>query len=85
MKPIKFPEHNVVFAKNQPQYQPLPVLKYSSPEGDVVSCWALSWKERFRILFSGRIWLCLMTFNDPLQPIYMTTKKAEVVIGQNKS
>jgi hypothetical protein len=27
MKPIEFKEKNVVFAKDQPQYQPLPALK----------------------------------------------------------
>ena len=34
MKPIKFKGHNVVFAEDQPEYQPLPALKYA--DGDVV-------------------------------------------------
>ena len=78
MKPIEFKDQNIVFAKDQPQYTPLPALKLGTPEGEVISCWKLSPIERIRVLFSGKIWLSMMTFNKPLTPSYMATKRKEV-------
>lgn len=69
MKPKEFKGHNTVFAKDQPEYQPLPAF-YNPAErfGTVVTCWELTWKERFKIFFSGTFWLSQMTFHEPLQP-----------------
>jgi len=69
MKIIKFKECNAVYAENQPQYLPLPSHKTS--DGVVTSCWRLSIKERLWVLFSGRIFLQVLTFNNPLQPLKM--------------
>ena len=66
MKPIEFEDHNLTFAKHQPQYLPLPA--YLNMDGCVVTCWALSWIERLRVLVNGKIWLIQLTFNHPLQP-----------------
>lgn len=73
MTPIGFPEQNVVFAKDQPQYQPLPA--YRSREGQVISCWRLTLWERLCLLFSGRLWLRQLTFGDPLQPQLPAAKR----------
>ena len=67
MKPIGFKECNTVFAKNQDQYLNLPAQK--TEDGQVTSRWKLTWKERFKVLFNGHIWINQMTFNTPLQPI----------------
>ena len=66
MKPIKFPDMNCTYAENQPKYQPLPAHK--TKDGEVISCWSFSWKERIQLLCTGRIWLSILTFNHPLQP-----------------
>ena len=66
MKPIKFTEQNCVYAKDQPEYLPLPVHK--TEDGMVISCWALTWRERLRVLLTGRMWWSVLTFNHPLQP-----------------
>jgi len=66
MKPIEFPEVNCVLAEDQPEYLPLPVFR--ADDGEVVSCWALTWSERFKVFFRGRIWWSVLTFNRPLQP-----------------
>lgn len=79
MKPIEFPEQNIVFAKDQPEYLPLPAFRNDSPEGEVISCWQLSFSERLRILFTGKLWVSLMSFNKPLTPSFFTTKKNEVL------
>ena len=79
MTPIKFPEANVTFAKDQSEYQPLPAFKSDTQQGEVVSCWQLSLKERLRLLFTGKLWVSLLTFNKPLTPSFFTTKKSEVL------
>jgi hypothetical protein len=77
MKIKEFKEQNIVFAKNQPEYRPLPALKLNTPDGQVVSCWGLSFRERIRVLFTGKIWVSLLTYNRPLQPQFISTKKSE--------
>jgi hypothetical protein len=85
MKPKKFKEANVTFAKDQPEYQPLPAFRNESPQGEVITCWNLTFRERFRILFKGEIWLSLLTFNNPLTPSFITTKKSDVLTSENDS
>ena len=66
MKPIGFPEQNCTYAKNQAEYMPLPA--YKAKDGMVISCWALSWRERIRVALSGKMWWAVLTFNSRLQP-----------------
>jgi len=77
MKPVKFKEQNVTYAEDQPEYQPLPALKIKGYEGYVVTCWKLSFFERLRVLFTGKIWMSLMSFNNPLTPSFLSTKKSD--------
>lgn len=67
MKPIEFKGCNVVYGKDQDGVEPLPVCKFDN--GEVVSCWQLSWKEMFKLLFRRKIWVSVQTYNKPLQPI----------------
>lgn len=85
MKPIQFPESNCIFAKDQPQYRQLPAFRGPQPEGNVVSCWKLSFRERIRILFTGKIWVSLMMFDKPLTPSLFSTKKSDVILSAKKS
>ena len=73
MKPIEFKEQNCIYAKNQPEYLPLPV--YKTGDGTVKSCWKLSFHERLKVLLTGKIWLMVMTFNHPLQPSLLSVNK----------
>ena len=57
----------VTYAKNQPEYLPLPVLR--SPQGTVTSRWHMPWKERFIAFITGDVYLKQLTFNTPLQPV----------------
>jgi len=76
MEIIKFKECNVTYAENQPEYLPLPAHK--TEDGVVTSCWGLSWRERFRVIWHGKIFLQVLTFNAPLQPQRMTTKNPDL-------
>jgi hypothetical protein len=75
MKPITFPEQNHVIAKDQPEYKPLPAHIAHNQQGEIVTCWKLSFRERIRLLFFGRLWLSVWTFNRPLQPVFLTPDK----------
>lgn len=66
MNPIKFKQQTCVYAEHQPEYKPLPACV--TADGEVVTCWQLSWKERFKLLWTGRLWLRVLTFHDRLQP-----------------
>lgn len=84
MKPIQFPEANVVFAANQPEYNPLPAYRDAGSMGAIISCWDLSLSERIRILFKGKLWVSLVMFGKPLTPSFFSTKKSDVLIPINK-
>ena len=57
----------VVYAEDQPEYLPLPVLKH--PSGKVISCWKLNFKELIRLIITRRLYIAILTFNSPLQPL----------------
>lgn len=65
MIPIEFAEQTIVWAKDQPEYLPLPAY---SNERETISCWRLTWPERVRVLLFGIVWLRQMNFGGPLQP-----------------
>lgn len=63
--------YEVVYAKAQPQYIPLRVLRSNTPDGQVLSRWSLTDEQRKMIAEGGDIFLEVSTFNTPLQPIRM--------------
>lgn len=77
MKSKWFKEQNVIFAENQTEYEPLPALK--TEEGDVITCWELSDEEIELIKANKCLYLAVKTFNTPLQPIFLTVDKNEVI------
>lgn len=83
MKPINFPEATIKIAEDQPEYQTLPSLVRDGPEGEVISCWQLSFWERLQILFVGKLWVSLWTFRKPLTPSYFTVNKSELIVPAN--
>ena len=64
---------SVVYAKDQPEYIPLPASR--TPDGEVVTCWKLSWKDRLRILLGLNFYVTLLTFNIPLTPLRVSIGK----------
>lgn len=70
MKPIspvikKLKQFEVILAKNQPEYLPLPVLQV---DNYTISRWKFTFWERLVVLFTGNLWLNQMNFKEPLQP-----------------
>ena len=69
----------IVFAKNQPEYLPLPA--HRTDDGRVYTRWRLTWRERLRVLLGGNLWLMVMTFNRPLQPVMIEAQAPDVVLS----
>ncbi len=63
----EFVPNEIVYAKDQPQYTPLPVLRNEA--GIVLSRWTLTDDEREAILAGADIMLSVHTFGGPLQPV----------------
>lgn len=64
----EFPE--TVLAKDQPQYNQLPVahIEYSDGVKSMISRYKLSWRERWKMLIRGEFWLEQLTFGQCLRP-----------------
>jgi hypothetical protein len=76
MKPISpvikgYETAEVIFAKDQPQYLPLPALILQGEGKPVVSRWKLDDEERSRIAQGADILLTQMIFDGPYNPIQM--------------
>ena len=78
MKPKKFQEANVVYGEGQPEYKPLPA--HNTKEGQAIFCFELDEAERKKIAKTGELWVSLLTFNQPLQPIFITINKSDLFI-----
>lgn len=83
MKPVEFPGCNVIFAKDQPEYLPLPAIKCSGDEGRVISCWELTDEEIAIVSKTKRIYLNQLTFNELLQPQRLQVELDDIeIIGE---
>ncbi len=61
----------IVFAKDHPEYKPLPAYKI---DGHVLTRWHGSWTDRLRFLLTGSMWLWIITNDQLLQPVLLTTE-----------
>ena len=78
--PIDFAERNVEIAKDQPQYRTLPAfVDPDDPYGHRITCWQVSYRDRLKLLLTGRLWVDVMSFNQPLQPLFFSVNKADVL------
>lgn len=80
MKPVSpvIPVANhpeVIYAKEQPEYEPLPTVK--RPDGTILTRWEMSEDEKRQVAEQGFIYLMVMTFNQPLQPVLISADVPE--------
>jgi len=75
MKPISpirgMEEEEVTYAKDQPEYQQLPTLKSSVRDGrgKIMMRWEFTKAEREAIADGADLYLEVLTFHQPLQPL----------------
>lgn len=73
----EFKGQNVIFAKDQPQYNPLPAFRDSN--GLVITCHKFSPEEIEEINKTGCCYLSMLTFNQPLQPVRIEAKLEDLI------
>jgi hypothetical protein len=75
MTPVKFPESNLTLGKpvgmTDEECKPLPVFTDGT---QCVSQWRLTWKERFQVLFFGKIWVSVLSGRTQ-PPIWLDSRK----------
>ena len=82
MKAIEFKNQTHKLAETQDQYITLPILQIPGKEGEVISCWKLSFKERIKLLFTGILWHNQFTFgNDPM-PIRLSPYRKDAFLTE---
>jgi hypothetical protein len=59
----------ITYAKNQPQYEPLPAYVEDSPMGTAITEWEPTSEERRLIINGANIRISVLTFKQPLQPL----------------
>ena len=78
MKPIPFEGCNVEVAKDQPEYGTMPGLLFGDDNGTKLFCWQLTWRERIKILFTGKLWQFMLCFHQPQQPQHLTVDRPKL-------
>lgn len=75
MKPVTFKHHSKILAKpvsmTEEQCESLPILQLGDTN---ISCWKAGWKDRLRILFTGKVWLGVLSGTSQ-PPVYVESKK----------
>jgi hypothetical protein len=61
----------VVYGKDQEQYNPLPAVYLDTPARPVLSRWRLTDEERAAIAAGADVVLTLLTFGHPLTPSHL--------------
>jgi hypothetical protein len=77
MQPVEFKGQNIIFAKDQPQYQPLPAIKLE--DGMVITCWEMTPEELEEVTQTRRVFLRQLTFNNLLQPVRITADLVDLM------
>ena len=67
MKPTKFEGFTHEISKEQPQYLTLPA-HVNKDTNVITSCWEMSFKERLRVLLTGRVYIQVSTGDLQIQP-----------------
>lgn len=68
-KPIQFPEQNFVWKgwpadDTREEVNDLPAYRHG--DGETISCWRLSWRERVLIFLTGLTWLRVQGEHPPV-------------------
>jgi hypothetical protein len=58
-----------VYAEDQPQYVKLPALIGRAQPHKATTRWRLTWRERWKLFWRGELFIQILTFGHPLQPL----------------
>ena len=69
MTPVPFREQNIIFLPPHGMEDKVEELPAFKGQGQVISCWHLSFWERLKLLFTGRLWFSVIGNDQP--PIWL--------------
>ena len=78
MEIVKFDDCNVAIAEKQKEYQTLHALRIGNQQDTIITCWGLSFWERVRVLFLGRIWMSESNFYKDITPRLLSTNRNDL-------
>jgi hypothetical protein len=78
MTSVTFEEANLKIAEHQDEYETLHA-HHNPKEGSITFCFQLNKEELDEIARTGRIYFKQLTFNQPMQPIAMSTEKSDLI------
>ena len=78
MEATEFDEVNVRIAEDQPEFITLPAY-FNSKDGSLTYCFRFTEADLERIKKEGVVYFKQYTGGKPMQPIYPTTNKKEVI------
>jgi hypothetical protein len=82
MKPAMFKEANIIFSDKEKKSLPMPTFRINKT---IVACWKMNLIERIRVLFKGRMWVCLVNGDGEFPGSLLTTQKSELLtVKKNK-
>ena len=72
MKPIEFKQQTIVLQKpsSMSDEECSPLAIHQTENGECISCWTATLKERIKFLFTGRIWLWVVS-GRAQPPVYV--------------
>lgn len=65
---------HIVIKGNGQEIKDLIVLPLNDDRGTIVSRWKFTWRERFRLFWTGQIFLSQLTFYDDIQPVRLDSE-----------
>lgn len=68
----------IEIAKDQPEYNPLPVIAVQDEAATIISRWELSDEEVAEVVKTKSIYVFMMTFGHPIQPLLLQTEKPTI-------
>jgi hypothetical protein len=66
---------SILYAKDQPEYRPLPAVLMTDEPQMVVTEWVPSTDELVALINGGRLRINVLTFGKPLQPFLVEVTK----------
>jgi len=76
MEPVKFDGADITYAENQPEYLPLPAKKVN--DNTILTCWELSDQDIEMLKQTRKLWIGVMNFGLPLQPMLPSVNREDI-------
>lgn len=78
MIPVQFPEANGLLARDQGEYEPLPIHIFADDQqGRVAFCFRLSPAEIEEMARTKTLWIQQLTFGRRFQPVALSTQRPD--------